>query len=37
MEAVNSKIYIRVGLADDDMGALIAKHGPVMVDQTLKA
>ena len=37
MEAVNSKMYIRVGLADDDVDALRAKHGPVMIYQTLKA
>ena len=37
MEAVNSKVHIRVGLADVDMDALRKKHGPVMVKQTLRA
>ena len=37
MEEVNSKLNIRVGLADVDMDALREKHGPVMVEQTLRA
>ena len=37
MEAVNSKVDIRVGLLDVDMDTLREKHGPVKVEQTLRA
>ena len=37
IEAVNSKVHIRVGLADVDMDAIREKHGPVIVEQILRA
>ena len=37
MEAVNSKVHIRVDLADVDMDALREKHGLLMAEQTLRA
>ena len=37
MEAVNSKVDIRVGLVDVDIDALREKYGPVKVEQTLRA
>ena len=37
MEAVKSKVYIRVGLVEVEMDALREKHGPVTVEQTLMA
>ena len=33
MDAVNSKVYIRVGLVDIDTNALKEKHGPITVEQ----
>ena len=36
-EAVNSKVHVRVGLADVDMDARREKQGPAMVEQTLRA
>ena len=36
MEAVNSKVHIRVGSAGVDMDAWREKQGPVMVEQTLR-
>ena len=37
MEAVDSKVHIKVGLADLDIDALREKHGPVMEENTLRA
>ena len=37
MEAVNSKVNIRICLAKIDMDTLRAKEEPVMVEQTLRA
>ena len=37
MEAVNSKVNIRIRLAERDMDTLREKYGPVMVEQTLRA
>ena len=36
-EAANSKVHIRVDLANVDMDARREKQGPVMVEQTLRA
>ena len=37
LEDVNSKVHTRVGMADIDMDTFREKHGPVMVEQTLRA
>ena len=37
IKAENSKVHIRVSLADVEMDALREKHGPVMVEHTLRA